>query len=192
MKHQFAALLTFFVLAIAHADENSDMKAKQFVISVPAFKQNGVGLDASVNNAVHAYYDAVDEILRQMRQENLSNEGKVYCAYLLGELRAAKAISILLKNIDLKAEKIDPKIAGVRWNVYPAQDALAKIGMPAVHMILDRLGKEENEDRRKLMCRVIAKVEGKEIGKGRVTIAKEKASDETAKRNLELAAKLFE
>lgn len=121
--------------------------------------------DSEVDHAVQSYDDVVAHILRQLREAGLPAQGKVYAIYLLGQWRATASVSTLLENISLTAPRSDPRIGIARWGTYPAQEALARIGSPAVNMILDSLPAEQDQLRRKLMCYVIHDVEGKNLGR---------------------------
>src|SRR6266446_4707465 len=130
---------------------------KEYVVKIPDFRaQPSENMSQSVDQAVKSYHEIIADLMGQLRQGGLSNEGKVYDIYLLGQLRATEAVTILIGNIDFKASKVDPKGGIGRWGMYPAHEALSKVGAPAVNMILDKLASERNDLRRKLMCFVIS------------------------------------
>jgi len=166
---------------------------KEYVVKIPDFRtQLPENVSQTVDQAVKSYHDIIGNIMAQLRQDGLKNESKVYAVYLLGQLKAAQAVTVLLENIDLKASKVDPKGGIGRWGVYPAQEALSKIGQPAVNMILDKLPTERDELRRKLMCSVIADVEGKDFGTMLVKLRSDQEQDPVRKGHLELALKILE
>lgn len=165
----------------------------EYVIKIPDFRgQASDNMNQTVDEVVKSYHQITVDIIGQLRQANLSNEGMVYCIYLLGQWRAAEAVTILIEKIDLKAAKVDPKGAKGRWGMYPAQDALAKIGQPAVNVILDKLPTERDELRRKLMCNVISNVEGKDFGIILLKLRQDQESDPMKKSYLALALKILE
>jgi len=145
-----------------------------------------------VNQVTESYYKVVDELMRQFYDPGLSDEDRVYVIYLLGELRAHKAISVLIKYIDLKATRNDPKTRIARWGPYPAQEALVKIGRHAVWMILDKLPDEKNELRRRLMSHVIIDVHGRDIGAILIRKRLDLEKDPARWANLEAAQQYFE
>lgn len=177
-----------FIIGITLCGEGAP-KPKEFPMTVPDFAATpGEELDEAVNRVAQSYHGAALELVRQLRKGGLPNDRTVYLVYLLGQLRAVYAVTILIDNIHLEAEKVDPKDRIGRWGPYPAQQALARIGKPAVNMILDRIGKENSELRRKLMCLVICDVDGNEIGRLLLRARLDKASG-VEKNNLDLALK---
>ena len=86
------------------------------------------------------YSAATSELIRQLHVRNMPNMAKVKIIYLLGELRVLVATGVLIKNIDLVAEQMDPKTRIARWGPYPAREALVKIGPYASRMIMNIIG----------------------------------------------------
>ncbi len=105
----------------------------------------------------------ITNLVNQLQQETLGNDKKVLVIYLLGELRVSdtNSIEVLIKYINLKATKIEPKLSAPRWGYYPAQEALIKIGTPVVNPILNHLPNEGNELRGHLMFEALIRIEGK-------------------------------
>jgi hypothetical protein len=130
-----------------------------------------------------------DSLVSQLRGGRLTDEKKVLVIYLLGELHASdlNSINVLIENIDLKAPRIDPRFDIVRWGDYPAEEALVRIGKPAINPILDHLLEEKNKLRRHLMCEVLLKVEGKEAARMQMKQRFDKESDISKRANIELA-----
>ncbi|HEX4122039.1 MAG TPA: hypothetical protein VH619_15580 [Verrucomicrobiae bacterium] len=110
----------------------------------------------------------------QLQYGHLNNGSKVLAIYLLGSLRTLdlQSINILIENIDFKAEKFDrllkTRISVIRWGLYPAQEALIKIGKPTIAPISNHLPIETNELRRRLLCDVLRKVEGSQSAQAQV------------------------
>jgi hypothetical protein len=137
--------------------------------NIPDFRTMTVQeMEKVVNRILKKNKRLITGLIQQLREEQLSNEGKVYAVYLLGNLRAYAAVDRLIANIDLKASSVDPKTRIGRWGPYPAQGALVKIGKPASSAVLESLSKEKDALRRKLMCAVLVDVEGKEISQIRI------------------------
>jgi len=86
------------------------------------------------------YGAATSELIRQLHKPNMPNMAKVKIIYLLGELRVLAATGVLIKNINLAAERMDPKDRIARWGPYPAREALVKIGPYASRMIMQIIG----------------------------------------------------
>ncbi|MGI8965784.1 MAG: hypothetical protein ACR2H1_06805 [Limisphaerales bacterium] len=143
----------------------------------------------------------VDQILDQTRLIVLtlldeirggSPDVKLCAIYLLGEIRPRdiNSIEVLLKNIDFKAHRVDPRFGIGRWGLYPSQEALGKIGLPTVGPILEKwLPNEDNESRQRLMCAVLVDVEGVEFGQLRLRKAIGAQKDAKKKERLESALK---
>lgn len=165
---------------------------QEYILRAPDFRsQSAEKLDQTVEQIVSTHRQVSADAIRQLRDGNLSDDGKLYAVYLLGELRATAAVTTLLENIDLKATRGDLKGGIGRWGMYPAQEALSKVGTPAVQMILDLLPAERSELRRQLMCMVITDVEGKEFGGTLVKLRLEQEADPSRRANLELALRLL-
>jgi len=86
------------------------------------------------------YSAATSELIRQLHVRNMPNMAKVKIIYLLGELRVLVATGVLIENINLTAERMDPKTRIARWGRHPAQEALVKIGPYASRMIMNIIG----------------------------------------------------
>jgi len=102
----------------------------------------------------------IADLVHQLQYGNLTDEKRVLIIYFLGVLHASDTNSIeaLIRFIDLKATIFDPKTDIQRWGLYPAEEALIKIGKPVVNPILDHLPNETNQLRRQLMCDVLRRV----------------------------------
>lgn len=187
------AVAFFAIVGISASGEKEEMSEK-IIVEIPKFNEvTSEQAKDFTNNTVAAYDKIISELLSQLRETKLNNESKVNIIYILGSYRAIKAAGILVDLIDLRAEKVDPKVGGIgRWGPYPAQEALTRIGRKAEYAIFPKLAVEKNELRRKLMCFTILEIDGKE--KGRSLIEKEiaKESDNERKANLQAALKYFE
>ena len=103
---------------------------------------------------------------------------------LLGDMRSTEAVPVLLDNLEYRNPR---QLAGSYPDVndlYPAVEALSKIGMPAIEPTIDKLGSYTEQCLgRKLCCWVIKEVLGARLGKFRLEIAIEEARDETVRNN---------
>jgi hypothetical protein len=141
-------------------------------------------------------------LLYQFQQGKLSNRKKVLCAWLIGELRPndTNSIECLIENISLEATNFDDVRLGlIRWGNYPVQEALGKIGKPAVNPIFEHLRIETDNRRRNLMCRVLeltedgkSIAENSEIAKGQLQGKIAAETDPIIKANLEAALEEIE
>lgn len=155
----------------------------QFQANVPDFSATG---DADAERLGEAILDAhqrvVAALLRQVDRDEATPDQRAWPVYLLGELRAVPAVPTLLRHIDLKVTKVEPKYKIGRWSSHPAADALAKIGRPASQMILNTLATEPDANRRKLMQGVLYDVEGSELGVYLLQRRVERVQDDQQKR----------
>ena len=122
--------------------------------------------DKEVDATLAAYDRAVADLLREAERGPISDT-RIYAFYLLGELRARAAVPTLVAAINFEPADASYRkfVRGLHpgWGRYPAQEALVKIGSPAVAPILAALGKEEGAIRRELMVGVLRKVLGKDV-----------------------------
>jgi hypothetical protein len=167
--------------------------SREYIVRIPDLRaQPSDSMSQGADQVVQSYRAMIADLIGQFQQGIPSNEGKVYAIYLLGELRAREGVATLIENINLKAAHVDDKGGIGRWGMYPAEEALSKIGRPAVNMILDLLPTENDDTRRQLMCMVIADVEGKDLGRMILKQRVDAESDRTRKTSLEKAMKLLE
>jgi len=119
-------------------------------------------------------------------------EGRIaYAIRMLGDLRAPKAVQALLDIIDFQftvtgmARLEPPKDAQVI-------QALIQIGKPASTGAVEYLANDKSSKRAPMYVRVIAQVEGIELGKVMVRLAADKEKDPEKKARLEAAIGLFD
>jgi hypothetical protein len=122
---------------------------------------NSVGIEAK---KIGPEYLA--NLVVHIRDGKLTGEKKVLLIWLLGELHPTdtNSMQVLIEYIDLKATVLDPKTRMRRWNDYPAEEALVKIGIPTEIPILDNLPNEIKPLRQHLLCEVLIQVEAKRSG----------------------------
>ncbi len=185
------ALIALIALLMSLA-ANANVATKDFRFSVPDFtaasEKEG---DEAAAQVLESYEKVTGELIRQMENPKASANAKTLAAYLLGELRAYRAVTTLADNIDLKAPRIDPKDRKGRWGEFPAQEALHKIGIPAAAEVVVKLRIEQNKLRRELMVRVIRGVYGDDFGRRFVQNQLTKETDPMHKQNLNLALQEF-
>lgn len=123
-------------------------------------------------------------------QSELRTESRLwYAVKTLGAIRAEEAASPLLDVID---SRFIPGI--VRVDVVKDSDviqALARIGKPASKAAVEYLAKDKSSKRAPMYVRVIALVEGVEVGKFMVERAAAAESDPEKKARLTKAIALF-
>jgi hypothetical protein len=145
------------------ASVGSEVIGQSYAIKVPALNVSQVGLDKAVETSLRAIDAAIADLIQQMKHGH-DNEAVLQSAYMLGEMRAKAAVPALLAIIDFKAGRSDDYQIGVlRWKLYPAEEALVKIGNPAVGPITAALATEEDAARRKLMVAVLRDVLSKDV-----------------------------
>jgi hypothetical protein len=77
--------------------------------------------DEMTNAMLQTYSDAASDLIRQLHKRDMPNMAKVRIIYLLGELRVLAATGVLIENINLTAERMDPADRIARWGRYPAR-----------------------------------------------------------------------
>jgi len=140
------------------------------------------------NHTIYGILLVLNEI-KDPRQRSSQNGRVCFAVRMLGDLRAAEAAQPLLDNIDLR-------FPGVTTSYSPEVDevarALAKIGKPASTGAIERLASDKSSERAPMYVRVIARVEGIELGKVMVRLAADKEKDPEKKARLQAAIALFD
>lgn len=117
---------------------------------------------------------------------------------LLGDLRAAESVPILLENVEYRNPRIlgggtDEMAAGEGHPWYPATESLIKIGMPSVGPVTEKLGGYAENCLGRRLCLVVLKgILGPRLAKAHLGIAIEEAKDKTARANLKAALEQVE
>ena len=161
---------------------------------MPSYEETSSIVDKIVQSKPKVTSEYVDGLVRQIRQDNVPDEGKVFAIYLLGILRTtnAAAVQVLIDRLDLKAPRRDPASRLVRWGTFPAQRALARAGTPAVEGVLNSIPTESNGLRLHLMSAVLYDAVGKNTG---IALVKRRLANEldlTKRANLESVLKELE
>lgn len=117
------------------------------------------------------------------------HDAKHLAMILLGDLRAAEAVPILLENLEYRVPRFtgytSGRFAAVRGSaMHPATEALVKIGMPAVEPLVEKLaGLSEDGVARRLGVLVLDEILGRRLARARLQKAiewAEKAAAEEA------------
>jgi len=138
MKNMILILVAVGSVGVA---VGADELANRYEMVVPKYRDaTDEEADEMTNAIVETYSKTKLELIDQLRDRSMPNMGKVRIIYLLGELRALRASTILIKNINLVADRVDPRVKIARWWPYPARQALVKIGPYASGMILSIIG----------------------------------------------------
>jgi hypothetical protein len=198
-RYSILALFFLFLLPLPHA--NGLATNVNYIATPPNFGEMSYD---DANTAINEIVDSVVAtkiksvgpnfvigLVDQLRRGGLDDEKKVLVIYLLGCLRPkdTNSVEVLIEHIDLKAPRLDPKFDIARWGFYPAQDALVRIGAPAIDPILHHLPDEGNALRRHLMCGVLKDkhVEGKEAATNQIKERLAVESNPIKRVNLELS-----
>lgn len=138
--------------------------------------------------------------LRTMLGERPLKERAVRICYVLGFCRANSAVEELSKWITLEVPSGKSFRRYPRWVRYPAQEALVRIGVPAIrHMILN-LETSDDEKVRYLSARTILEIMrgtardltiGKQFARVILSNAADSQEDPEKKRRLQEALKYF-
>jgi hypothetical protein len=149
--------------ASSEKKSDADVIGQPYEMKIPAFDIPQSAIDGSVEAPLMALHAATANLIEQLHNTR-ENETILQCAYMLGEMRATAAIPALVAKIEFKAARADNRKPGApRWKRFPAEEALVKIGNPAVNPIVLALAVEEDRTRRKLMVEVLCGVLGKDV-----------------------------
>ncbi|MBI5724881.1 MAG: HEAT repeat domain-containing protein [Planctomycetes bacterium] len=131
----------------------------------------------------------VIEKLKAIELEQMEGSRLDCCISILGEFHAEEAVDELLSIIEVRTWKM--------WGGLEAPKdptvirALAKIGKPVSLKAVAMLAQDDSAVKAPMYVRVIALVEGVDLGKEMVRLAAEKEKDATKKARLEKAMELF-
>jgi hypothetical protein len=118
-------------------------------------------MDEVVEQGLKTYSKTVSDLVRRLKEPDTPNMAKVKVIYALGELRALGGRMVLIDNINLVAEHVDPALAIARWGRYPGREALVKIGRPRSSMLLEVIGSQKfREARVDGYAKVLVGIEG--------------------------------
>jgi hypothetical protein len=134
-----------------------------YLLRIPDFDKTLWHVENPADSPIKVYDEAAADLIRQS-QNAKTNNARVYSIYLLGEFRAKAAVPALLRAADTVAARADNYKPGhPRWGRFPAREALAKIGSPAVEPVIDALADQASPARRKLMVGVLRDILGKDV-----------------------------
>ncbi len=146
--------------------------------------------DSQVSELIELASESV-ELLPAMEPEEARypwRDSKHLAIVHLGDLRGSAAVQVLLDNLEYRNPR---ELAGSYLDVggwYPAGEALAKIGMPAVKPVIEKLGSYSADSKgSEICCWILTKVLGAELAKVQVEMAIRDTRDEGARKNLEAA-----
>jgi hypothetical protein len=157
-----------------------------------SFQDANAAVVADVRKQVSTEYITI--LVDKIRHANLNPTNKVFAIYLLGMFHSndTNAIEVLIESIDFKAVFRDYNLDVSRWGMYPAQEALIKIGRPTVNPIMAHLLVETDELRRHLMCEVLRRVDSRESVQIEIRKILAAELDSNRQANLKLALKEFD
>jgi hypothetical protein len=186
-----STLLFLLILTVVFCAQAQDAATKIANLGQTSYDE----ASSTVNAVVNQNRQLASTLTKEIERPNFPSDSKTCAIYLLGELhpRDISSIDALAKSIDFVASRRDIGITIGRWGEYPAQEALAKIGMPAVYVILQvYLPTENNQLRRQLMCGVLQGVLGKDLGAIAVKQRIDKESEPIKRENLQAALRELE
>jgi hypothetical protein len=102
------------------------------------------------------------------------HDAKHLAMILLGDLRAAEAVPVLIENLEYRVPRFEGgsfgRFAAVRGSaMHPATEALVKIGMPAVEPVVEKLaGLSEDCVARRLGVLVLDEILGRRLARARL------------------------
>ena len=141
-----------------------------FVVPVPEFRSLAyANAKVAVDTAVVAVGwggcrvlpEFSQKVLEQLKSEKLSNDKKALAIYMLSKVtpRDTNSIRAAIDQVDLRVNvpysDHDWRFL-YPWSLYPARDALLRIGESSVEPIVQDLRGETNALRRQLLCAVVS------------------------------------
>lgn len=109
-------------------------------------------------SAVQARNEAINAELEVLRRRFPDETRMSAALYILGELRASSAVEAIADELMFSPAKHAGEFLNsseFRWAKYPAQDALIKIGAPAIPVMIRKLKKTDDEIERKIAAQVL-------------------------------------
>ena len=149
---------------------------RPYLMIIPAFDAAHGRADEAAEAIVKVFGGATADLIEQV-EARCDNEAVLQSAIFLG-IAPKVAVPSLLAAIDFKAGRSDNYRAGQPcWGLYPAKEALVKIGGPAVAPITAALGGEEDANRRKLMVGVLRDALGSDVAESVLKKAADSSPD---------------
>ena len=138
MKHPFYSGICILLVNVVTLIVTAAEMKTSYEFALPEYRTMPEDKADEMTMAIlKTYSAATSELIRQLHERNMPNMAKVKIIYLLGELRVLAATDVLIENINLTAERMDPKTRIAKWGRHPAQEALIKIGPYASRMIMN-------------------------------------------------------
>ena len=137
------------------------------------------------------YADLEVALIREFDKAN-SVEQKSAVVFLMGRYRLAVCVRHLAENLTLKYESTEDNHKKPLWGMYPAVEALTRIGKPAIWHMLRNIETGKSDEFRRLSTEVIRKIEGTEVACFILGLEIKKAKDEKGRARLEGALEYLE
>jgi hypothetical protein len=152
---------------------NDTVNSKDIIASVHA---NNIYAFEQVAGNFESQRDQLNSnLLNELQDVRLPNLTRCAAAYYLGEMRSFEAVNILASNITLQFDKSQIKLkhlVKIDLSVYPAMDALTKIGSPAIPALIQNLADNDDAGLRALSLEALYQIDG---DKGIVQLRLQKA-----------------
>ena len=130
---------------------------------------------------------SVVELIAVSLNDELSRHTRVSAVAMLGDLRAPEAVDSLMGQLTTLLPPEGVITNAVIGAFYPCAGALVRIGKPASSAARRQLGKEDDQQRRGLLCFIVHRVEGEAIGRLLLEHQRDRTRDEATRRNLQAA-----
>jgi hypothetical protein len=113
------------------------------------------------------------------------HDSKHLSILLIGDMRSAEAIPVLLDNLGYRnPAELAGSYLGI-GGLYPAAEALSKIGMPAVGPVIDKLASYPPKSQgSEICCWILREILGARLARVRLEIAIEESHDPAVKERL--------
>ena len=192
IKASLMILLVLPNINFALGDEIINLKSAELDVRENAAKKIAEQRENSIKLLIQLISKNDLNSTAKDNSDNPWHATKHFAILLLGDFRSTEAVSILVDNLTYRNPRqiftydyMD--VDG--W--FPAVEALAKIGMPAIDPVIAKLATfPEGSQGYKNCCWIIRAVLGEKLGRYKLQLAAEEAKDPEVKQKLLAAAKL--
>lgn len=108
---------------------------------------------------------SVQEELMRLLDQGQSDDIRFCAAYLLGMYRMDGAVTSLAQHIRMEQTREIPRDREALWGRYPVVEALVRIGIPSIPVMIETIETASDEGVRNLSAQVIRNVYGLDIAK---------------------------
>lgn len=177
-------LIFLNVFSVAHCNEIAIYK--KLISNDPQISQEAYN---QLRNSRKSQIKHLIKIIERDVKGIEEHQKKVMCIDLLGEMRAAEAVNVILKRINIERKLFDTE--PLLFVDAPGPKALISIGKPSVKAILDKevLVKKQSSKELRIFAKIIEEVEGSKMAESLIKSKIAENKDSQIVNNLEIIFK---